>query len=411
MNILYIGPLIPHPGGTAITCSQLLAEMARQGHRIRALSAITEAAYRNGDPMRDVSPGVDVTRYLTPFFEIDPGRPRDPAVYDDEARVFHRYVEAIEPDARPDVILAGRESISFKLPSLAAKLDVPWVLRLAGTAIRKVIENTYPAALAAPLRDSMRSADLLVTQARHMCELTKKLGHPRVAVVPNLVDLTLFKPGPKPMRLFHELGISPASTVVLHASNFKPVKRAADIVASAPSVLKENPGVVFVMAGDGPCRHDLERQSRENGTHPQFRFPGWVDYHHMPDYLALADLAVMPSDHEQQARMYLEAQASGRVLVASDIPAAREVVEDGVTGLLFRKGDIDHLAAQIGRAAQDPDLRHRIAEKALARVRVHAIDRVAGQFARELSDVVNRHEARAARAVRGLDASEPPESA
>jgi hypothetical protein len=62
MNILYIGPLIPHPGGTAITCSQLLAEMARQGHRIRALSAITEAAYRNGDPMRDVSPGVDVTR-------------------------------------------------------------------------------------------------------------------------------------------------------------------------------------------------------------------------------------------------------------------------------------------------------------------------------------------------------------
>jgi phosphatidylinositol alpha-mannosyltransferase len=131
----------------------------------------------------------------------------------------------------------------------------------------------------------------------------------------------------------------------------------------------------------------------------------------MPDYLALADLAVMPSDHEQQARMYLEAQASGRVLVASDIPAAREVVEDGVTGLLFRKGDIDHLAAQIGRAAQDPDLRHRIAEKALARVRVHAIDRVAGQFARELSDVVDRHEARAARAVRGLDASEPPESA
>ncbi|HJY86681.1 MAG TPA: glycosyltransferase family 4 protein, partial [Candidatus Acidoferrales bacterium] len=122
----------------------------------------------------------------------------------------------------------------------------------------------------------------------------------------------------------------------------------------------------------------------------RFRFPGWVDYTRMPEYLAMADIVVSASADEQQSRMYLEAQATARVLVASDIPAARELVEHNHTGLLFRKENTDDLAAQITRAARSPELRVRIGGNARQRAEVHSIDRVARQFAAELSVVVER---------------------
>jgi glycosyltransferase involved in cell wall biosynthesis len=315
-------------------------------------------------------------------------------VYDDEARLLHRLVDTSLAGDRPDVILAGRESISFAIPALAARLDVPWVLRLAGTALREVIRGTYPSSLLASLCESMRSADLLITQARHMREFTDRLGHPNVAVVPNLVDLKLFAPRARPLPLCRALGIAPEATVVLHASNFKPCKRAGDIVDSAPAVLSVHPDVVYVIAGDGPCRAAVEQRSRTNGTHNHFRFPGWVDYRQMPDYLALADIVVMPSAEEQQSRMYLETQASARVLVASDIPAAREVVEHDCTGLLFRKADTGDLAAQINRAVGDSALRIRIGAHARERVAAHSIDRVGRLFADRLSAVVEGHRRR-----------------
>jgi glycosyltransferase involved in cell wall biosynthesis len=56
----------------------------------------------------------------------------------------------------------------------------------------------------------------------------------------------------------------------------------------------------------------------------------------MPDYINLADIVVMPSAAETQALVYLETQACARLLLASDIPGAREVIVDGETGLLFR---------------------------------------------------------------------------
>ena len=68
---------------------------------------------------------------------------------------------------------------------------------------------------------------------------------------------------------------------------------------------------------------------------PRVRFAGWIDYARMPDYINLGDIVVMPSESEGLARVYLEAQACARVLVASDIPPAREVVTEGETGLLF----------------------------------------------------------------------------
>ena len=120
--------------------------------------------------------------------------------------------------------------------------------------------------------------------------------------------------------------------MVFHASNMKPCKRPLDIVRSAQQVLEAAPNVVYLIAGQGPLLEEMKQLCQDLKIWKSFRFTGWLPYDSMPDCFAAADLVVMTSSVEQQARMYLEAQASGRILLASDIPGAREVVEDGKQG-------------------------------------------------------------------------------
>lgn len=96
-----------------------------------------------------------------------------------------------------------------------------------------------------------------------------------------------------------------------------------------------------------------------------FRFVGWIDHDLVPSYVNLADMVVMPSESEALAMVYLETQACERVLIASDIAAAREVIDDGETGILFSKGDVADLTAKVLSVAGNPALRIAIGKKAL----------------------------------------------
>src|SRR5262249_40902370 len=147
------------------------------------------------------------------------------------------------------------------------------------------------------------------------------------------------------------LALQENDVVVAHVSNLKWLKRPLDITAAADTALRQNPRLLYLIVGDGPGRQPLEQACKERGIADRFRFVGWIEYERMPDYINLADIVVLPSEAEAQARVYLETQACARVILASDIPAAREVIVDGETGLLFRLGDADDLAAKILQGA------------------------------------------------------------
>jgi glycosyltransferase involved in cell wall biosynthesis len=126
----------------------------------------------------------------------------------------------------------------------------------------------------------------------------------------------------------------------------------------------------------------------------RFRFVGWIDHRDMPRYVNLADVVLMPSESETQALLYLETQACARLLVASDIPAAREVVTDGETGLFFRKGDIDDLAAKTLYALEDPLLRLRIGRAARTQVERHGLESMTTSYEDLLRRVARREPCR-----------------
>ncbi len=101
---------------------------------------------------------------------------------------------------------------------------------------------------------------------------------------------------------------------------------------------------------------------------------GWQPRETMPGWYALADIVAMPSASEAMSLAGLEAMAAGRVLVASDIPAFRETVTDGVDGLLAPVADVPALADRIATAAADPALRARIGAAARERSLGHSMD-------------------------------------
>src|SRR5262249_14719032 len=155
--------------------------------------------------------------------------------------------------------------------------------------------------------------------------------------------LRAFSPRSRNQALARQLAIAESDFVLLHAGQIKPIKRPLDIVHAADRALRRNPSLLYVFVGEGVSRVDVERLTGRYGIARRFRFVSFVDNALMPNYMSLADAVVMPSEREGCSRVYLEAQACGKTLIASDIAGAREVVIHGETGLLARKGDVEDL--------------------------------------------------------------------
>ena len=113
----------------------------------------------------------------------------------------------------------------------------------------------------------------------------------------------------------------------------------------------------LVLVGDGPDRGRLrDLSSQLSGD--CVRFDGCKT--NILQYLHAADVFVLPSRHEGLSVSLLEAAAAGLPLLASDIPANREIVKDNINGFLFEPGEVDDLQLHMERLLHSPDLRKKM---------------------------------------------------
>ena len=390
LDILYVGTLPPHQGGSAISAAQLLGAFTDAGHLVRALSPATHSQVESGDPFATHQPRIPVQRFIVPSAYTTAYRPADTSYHRTESDSICRLLPALVAERRPDILLIGRESFAWHVPRIAAAHSLPCVLRAAGATTVGIIEGTYPLAFAEPLIEQWRRTNLVITPSDYLARELRRLGVGGVQVILNAIDLHVFRPAPKDGRLIAELGIVDGATVIAYIGNLNERKRPLDIVRSSVRVLARCPDAIYVIVGEGILREEAVSAAHALGVEERFRFVDWQSYEQIPKYINLADIVVLPSFGEGMARVYLETQACGRVLIASDTASAREVVEDGTNGLLFPLGDVDGLACKCIQAAQDPGLRAHVGRAALERVQRHDIRAAVPQYLDALETIVQR---------------------
>lgn len=354
--------------------AELLESLARLGHDIHVLTASAP-----GEP--PILPdGIAVSTFPVPYLCVNPGNwaPEYRAI---QSREVARRLPGLIETLRPDLLMVGSESL---LPAVVGALPpgkVPLLPVVHGVALQLRMPG-FPTEVAQEFLAALPRAQEVVAVARHMLAPLQAICTCPVTAIPNGVDIERFAPRPADPALLAAWAIPGDAVVVGHFSNFKPIKRLPDLVAAAAVALAQEPQLVFLFVGQGPEWEAVRDLCRQSGIIEGCRFAGWVPHEQVPDVLALCHMVAMPSGSEALALAYLEAQAAERLLIASDIPAAREVIVEGETGLLHPLGAIPALADQILTAAADPDLRHRLGRQARQHmVRHHGVSDMVARYA------------------------------
>ena len=208
----------------------------------------------------------------------------------------------------------------------------------------------------------------------------------RIRVIPNFVDTDVYRRDRYPC---HRDSLAPGGEkIVMHISNFRPVKRVADVVRIHADIRREV-DARLVMIGDGPERQTAEDAARELGTEEEVVFLGKLDS--VAELLACADLFLLPSEEESFGLVALEALACGVPVVGSAGSGLAEVVEDGVDGHLHEVGDVDAMAASGAALLRDEDRWTSFSRAGRRRAEEHfSADRVVPRYEDYYREVLER---------------------
>ncbi len=327
----------PTYGGSGVVATELGIELAALGHEVHFIS-YSQPFRLNGRDNGIFYHEVPVSSY--PLFEFPP---YDLALASRMAEVAEFYdLDLLH------VHYAIPHSVSALLARqmLAARgRCLPFVTTLHGTDITLVgLDRSY-----LPItRYAIQESDGVTSISSYLREKTlEDFGVTRpIEVVPNFVNCNVYVPiDDEAKRAQARLHLAaPDEAILMHLSNFRPVKRVLDVVRVFAKVVREVPAKL-VLVGDGPDRSSAEWLAHDLGIHSRIHFLGKQDK--VNELLPLADLMLMPSELESFGLAALEAMACKVPAIATRVGGVPELIEDGVTGLLYSVGDVDAMAAGI----------------------------------------------------------------
>ncbi len=342
-------PYLPVMGGREVFVQRLATTLAERGHEVLVVAPeVVEgtAAYGSGDDA------------LSPFRVVRiPVRLAFEGQDADELHVARsglaKALTAFTPDVchahaiAPDLFIWREAARTLRAP-------VPLVLTDHG-----VIAATDVGSLAVT-RLAAATADVLVA-------VSASAASGLARALPSLRDrITLIRNGvPLPSR---PTPADPRSRQVLAYGRLSSEKGFATLLVAWSVLVRDDPSLRLVLAGDGRERQGLVRLVEHLGIGESVAFAGWIGEQQVQQYLAGSILVVVPSLWaEPFGLVAAEAAAAGRAVIASRTGALPEIVSDGTTGRLFAAGDILGLVSVLKDALSDPDGTARMGLAARAR--------------------------------------------
>ncbi len=185
------------------------------------------------------------------------------------------------------------------------------------------------------------------------CDIVARgIAADKVTVIPNAVDTTAFTAERSiDATLCGEIGLE-GKLVLGFIGSWYAYEGIDLLIRALPTILKDRPEIVLMLVGGGPAENELRRLAATLGVTPQIRFLGRVPHAEVKRYYDLVDLFVYPRHSMRLTELVtplkpLEAMASGRIVLASDVGGHRELIRADDTGFLFRAGDVEALAQAV----------------------------------------------------------------
>lgn len=358
------GPLkvgmVCHPsfGGSGVIATELGLALAQRGHQVHLVSA-------GAPPRLHTEPNVTLHTVRSPTHPLFPEGEYALALASALAEVSTR--------ERLQVL-----HVHYGIPFAASAYLARALLGPAAPALVTTLHGTdvstfgLDPALAPVLRLAVGSSEAVTVPSQHLQALARHhLGLEAVEVVGNFVDTARFVPAPARdtaalEALFPGAGwaAGPARPwVLLHASNFRALKRVGDAVEVLARVRARHPAVL-VLVGDGPERATAEARAKALGVSAAVALVG--EQADVVPLLQLADAFLLPSETESFGLAALEALACGVPVVATRTGGLPELVHHGETGFLCEVGDAAAMAASVERLLAEPTARAGFSRQARA---------------------------------------------
>jgi N-acetyl-alpha-D-glucosaminyl L-malate synthase BshA len=349
----------PSFGGSGIIATELGQELARRGHQVHFICT--------GVPRRFIpeAPNVFLHEVKPPDYPLFRGDTQYAIA------LASRMVEAARTE-RLDLF-----HVHYAIPHATAGVLAKQILGAGGPKLITTLHGTDITVVGSDpsflpvTRFSIEQSDGVSTPSRFLKEVTyEKLGIPRSAdieVISDFVDTDLYVPG-NPQQ------------VLVHNSNFRPLKRVEDVIRIFALVRQRMP-CRLVLIGDGPERPKVEDLVAQLRLRDDVTFLG--ERVNVVETIQQARVFLLPSETESFGLAALEALSCGVPVVASRVGGLPEVVEEGESGFLVPVGDIDAMARAAVRLLEDDTLHARMSGSA----RTRAVERF------RLLPMVDRYEA------------------
>ncbi|MGD1148769.1 MAG: N-acetyl-alpha-D-glucosaminyl L-malate synthase BshA [Thermoanaerobaculaceae bacterium] len=356
----------PTVGGSGTVATELGLAIARRGHEVHFICYALP--YRLGR----VPPGVTFHEVTVPAYPLFQYPPYSLALASQMADAVRNHgIELLH------VHYAIPHAISAYLAREILGGGPKLVVTLHGTDITVV--GADPSFLPI-VRLGIERADSVTAVSQSLADEThERLGVTReIEVIPNFVDPDRCDPD---FAAAHRRRLSPdGAPLLVHASNFRPVKRVIDVLEIFRQVHERIPSHL-AMVGDGPDRPTAERFTRDAGIAHRVEFLGNVSP--IEGVMGAGDVFLLPSSEESFGLAALEAMACGVPVVASNAGGLPELVAHGEGGFVFPVGDTGAMAGCVISLLSDP--------RELARQRKLARSRAVEHFS--VAKVVDRYEA------------------
>jgi len=247
---------------------------------------------------------------------------------------------------------------------------IPVITTLHGTDITLVgRDKTYAPVVAF----SINQSDAITAVSENLRDETYKTFtiEKEIEVIYNFVDVNRFTR--KPIDAFRKVIAPNGERILLHASNFRKIKRVQDVVKIFHEIHKQLPSKLLFV-GDGPERQMTEELSRSLGVYDDVSFVGKQEQ--MEDILAIADLFLLTSDYESFGLAALEAMASGVPVVSTNAGGLKEIMIPGEVGYMADIGDINTMSKYALDILKNDDVLKVFKTKAAAHAKKYDISNI-----------------------------------